>query len=110
MVNLCGRSKSLNPRSSFSPPCITGTEVRFVRPAVARPYCRALASAVDELRPCIRRRQLESVRKPSIQACLQGVIGRVPLAGANVGWAKGGIEPDAPVGRRGFQSAFVVNL
>src|ERR1700680_1226559 len=29
LVKRCGRSKSLNPRSSFSPPCETGIEVKF---------------------------------------------------------------------------------
>src|SRR5450759_5190961 len=30
MVSRCGRSKSLNPRSSFNAPWDTGTDVRFI--------------------------------------------------------------------------------
>src|SRR5579872_5268514 len=30
-VRRCGRSKSLKPRSSFNPPNMIGTEVRFMR-------------------------------------------------------------------------------
>src|SRR5207245_8831327 len=48
--------------------------------------------AVDELGPRIGRRQLESSRKPAIQARLQRMIRGVPLARANVGWPEVGIE------------------
>ena len=47
----------------------------------------AFTRAIDELGPRIGCRQLESVREPAIQPCLQGMIRGVSLAGASSGWS-----------------------
>ena len=44
----------------------------------------ALAGAVDVPRPGIGRRHLKPARKAAIHAPLHGVVGRIPLAGANI--------------------------
>src|SRR5262249_22085503 len=51
---------------------------------LVRARANPLAGAVEVLRPGVRSIHLESSRKAAVQAPLHGMVGRIPLAGANM--------------------------
>ncbi len=53
----------------------------------------SVAGAVDDLRPGVGGGQLKPVRKPSVQPCLEGVIGGIALTVVSLGMAICRITP-----------------